>query len=395
MDWQHPYLLLIIPIALAFLTFVDSRSSHPMSPLRHRLLLISRSILVILVTLSLANPAWVVKSREQAVVFVLDHSQSLGEKGLSSLYDQFNRLRQKIGGSVQVGVVSAGRDGEVLTYPGKPFPNVGIGQTVMERDGAATNLSKAVTLASAIFPAGTSRHIVVLSDGQETTGNLKSQAKASAVTGIKIHALPIGGEQRPDVRVTQLVSSQSRINEGATIDLTATIEASIAGSGRVRLFENGLEVDSEEITVDPGQSQSLRFRRSPDKRNIYNYRAVIEGFDREDAIPDNNEALSIVDVRGKPLLLYIEGEPGEAKYLVRAMAKEGIRLDVRGANGIPNNLRELAGYDAIIFSDIAAHEIGETRMIAIRDYVDKLGGGFVMVGGPNSFGVGGYYRTPI
>ena len=62
----------------------------------------------------------------------------------------------------------------------------------------------------------------------------------------------------------------------------------------------------------------------------------------------------------------------------------------RGPNGIPNNLRELAGYDAIVFSDIAAHEIGEARMTAIRDYVDKLGGGFVMIGGPNSFGVGGY-----
>ncbi len=395
MDWQHPYLLLIIPIALAFLIFVDSRSSHPMSPLRHRLLLISRSILVILVTVALANPAWVVKSREQAVVFVLDHSQSLGEKGLDSLYEQFDRLRQKIGGGVQIGVVSAGRDGEVLTYPGKPTPNAGIGKAVMDRDGAATNLSKAVTLASAIFPAGTSRHIVVLSDGQETTGSLESQAKASAVTGIKIHALPIGGEQRPDVRVTRLASSQSRINEGATVDLTATIESSITGSGRVRLFENGLEVDSQDITVAPGESQTLRFRRSPDQRNIYNYRAVIEGFDREDAIPDNNESLAIVDVRGKPLLLYIEGEAGESKYLVRAMAKEGIRLDVRAANGIPHNLRELAGYDAIVFSDIAAHEIGENRMIAIRDYVDKLGGGFVMIGGPNSFGVGGYHRTPI
>ena len=34
-------------------------------------------------------------------------------------------------------------------------------------------------------------------------------------------------------------------------------------------------------------------------------------------------------------------------------------------------------------------------MSAVRDYVGKLGGGFVMIGGTRSFGVGGYYRTPI
>ena len=36
----------------------------------------------------------------------------------------------------------------------------------------------------------------------------------------------------------------------------------------------------------------------------------IEGFEGKDSIPENNEALSIVDVRGRPLFLYVEGEEG-------------------------------------------------------------------------------------
>ena len=395
MNWQHPTVLLLILPAIALLLLFDARSTHPMSPLRRRILLVVRAICVMLVLVALASPAWVVRSQQQAVVFVLDHSQSLGQAGLERVYEAFQKLSAKSGSDVQIGVVSAGREGEVLAYPGREAPKVEASSAVMERDGAATNLSKAVTLASAVFPAGTSKHIILVTDGQETSGNLETQARAAAVSGVKIHALPISGDQRPDVRVTSLKSSQSRINEGATVDFTATVEASIAGKGRVRLFENGLEVDSQDIEMEVGESKQLSFRRSPEKRNIYNYRVVVEGFEKQDAIPDNNEALSIVDVRGKPLLLYVEGESTEAKYLVRAMAKEGIRLDVRPPAGIPGNLRELAGYDAIIFSDIAAHEIGEAKMGAIRDYVDKLGGGFVMIGGPNSFGVGGYYRTPI
>ncbi|MEM7010033.1 MAG: VWA domain-containing protein [Verrucomicrobiota bacterium] len=394
MVWQYPYVLLFAIFAIVALFLIDTRSSHPMSPTRRRWLLIIRSLGVILIVAALASPAWIVRSKQQAVVFVLDHSQSLGENGLQRVYDAFDEMRGKFGMGTKIGVVSAGRDGEVLAYPDQQLPE-DPDVELMQADGAATDLASAVTLANAVFPAGVSRHVVLISDGQETEGSLEQAARAAAVTDIRIHALPITGEQRPDVRVTNLVSSQSRINEGATLDLTATVEASIAGDGKVRLFENGLEVDSRDVTLEVGQTQQLQFRRSPDKRNIYNYRVVIEGFEGRDAIPDNNEALSIVDVRGKPLLLYIEGEEGESKYLVQAMAREGIRIDVRGPNGIPNNLRELAGYDAIVFSDIAAHEIGEARMTAIRDYVDKLGGGFVMIGGPNSFGVGGYYRTPI
>jgi len=195
--------------------------------------------------------------------------------------------------------------------------------------------------------------------------------------------------------VTRLASSQSRLNEGASLDLSATVEGSLAGPGKLRLFENGVEVDSIDVDLKAGELFTHRFTRVPEKRNIYNYRAVIEGFEGRDAIPENNESLAIVDVRGKPLFLYVEGEEGESRYLVGAMEKEGIRLDVRAPEGLPESLQELAGYDGIILSDIPAHRIGEARMTAIRDYVEKLGGGFVMIGGMNSFGVGGYYRTPI
>src|SRR4029079_14947455 len=143
-----------------------------------------------------------------------------------------------------------------------------------------------------------------------------------------------------------------------------------------------------------GQATQQIFTRNPDTRNIYKFRAVLEGFNG-DAIPANNEALTLVDVRGRLRLLLVEGDPGEETYLTQAMEKEGIQLELRAPNAIPATQQELGGYDGVILSDVPAHKIGERGMTAIRDYVDKLGGGFIMLGGPNSFGVGGYYRTPI
>ena len=42
-----------------------------------------------------------------------------------------------------------------------------------------------------------------------------------------------------------------------------------------------------------------------------------------------------------------------------------------------------------------ANRLTEKQMDLVRTYVQDLGGGFMMLGGENSFGLGGYYKTPI
>lgn len=397
MDWLYPKILLLAIPALLLLIWFDAKSTHPMHSSRRRFLLVVRALLILLALACIASPARLIRSKSQAVVFVMDHSRSQGAAGLDAVYEATRQIREGFGGGTSVAYVAAGREGEVIAYPGASDASVFENQRndLLEKNGAATNFGRAVQLARGIFPSGSSRHVIIVGDGVETQGSLLTVAKEAAVSGIQIHAFGVAGSARPDVRVTKLISSQSRINEGASLNLEATIEGSLSGDGKIRLFENGVEVDSVDLKVKAGEVLIHQFKRVPERRNIYNYRVVVEGFEGRDAIPENNEALTIVDVRGKPLLLYVEGEEGESRYLVEAMKREGIRLDVRTPEGLPDSLQEIAGYDGLILSDVPAHRIGETRMNAIRDYVEKLGGGFVMIGGMNSFGVGGYYRTPI
>ena len=363
---------------------------------RRRFLFLVRSLLLILAVVAIASPAKLLTSRDQSVLFLLDHSRSQGEAGMSAVYDTARSVSDQVDGSATVGYLATGEEGRLLLNPGSGgFPNLEEAPALMDEIGASSNFERGFQLARGLFPGGSSRHLVLVGDGVETRGSLLEAAREAAIAGIKIHAIGVSGEIQPDVRVTRLTSSQSRLNEGASLELEAIIESSLSGPGRIRLFENGVEVEELSVDLVAGETLEQRFKRVPEKRNIYNYRVVIEGFEGRDSIPENNEALSIVDVRGRALYLYIEGEEGESRYLVDAMGREGIRLDVRTPEGLPESLQELAGYDGIILSDIPAHRIGEARMSAIRDYVEKLGGGFVMIGGMNSFGVGGYYRTPI
>jgi Ca-activated chloride channel family protein len=397
MDWLHPFALLLLLPALGLLAWFDARSTHPMGSSRRRLLLVARSLLVLLALLAIASPAIRLTSREQSLILLLDHSRSQGTEGVARIYEAAEGLRSSLGGGAAPGVVAFGEEPRVLLYPGQrgALPEAADAAAIIEEVGAVSDFERAVTFAKGLFPSGASRHLVLFGDGVETGGSLLEAAKVASVAGIRIHARGVAGPSLPDVRVTRLAPTRSLLNEGATLGLDVVVEGSVAGPARIRLFENGIEVDVVEADLRPGEAFSHRFSRAPDRRGLYNYRALVEGFEGIDALPENNEALCLVDVRGQPLFLHVEGEEGEGRHLVGAMAAEGIRLESRSPEGLPSSVQDLAGYDGVILSDVPAHRLGEARMAALRDYVEKLGGGFVMVGGPDSFGVGGYYRTPV
>ena len=117
MDWNSPYLLLLIIPALGLLFLFDARTTHPMPMGRRRALLVIRSLLVVCALIALASPAWVIRSNRQAVVFVLDHSRSQGEDGIREVFEKTKVLRGKIASDVPVGYVAVGSEGEVLATP--------------------------------------------------------------------------------------------------------------------------------------------------------------------------------------------------------------------------------------------------------------------------------------
>ena len=392
MDWAHLRLLLLIPPCLALLVWAHRRSTHPMSPDRKLALLWVRAANVILVLLALAGPAVRRSSTDEAVIFVIDHSASEGAKGVAAETAAANRLAAALPPGTRTGFISVAENPALLRLPGRDRAPLAPPDGAV--DGSETDLAAGVAFARGLFPPGVTSRIALLTDGFETRGDLQSAARDAALSGVRLDALPIAGEVRPDVRTVALTASKARLHEGATLDLSATVESSLAGEGRVRLFENGIEVESRRLAVDIGQTQTVIFHRTPEQRNLYTYRVRVEDF-AGDTVPSNNEALALVEVRGRPLLLHVEGEEGEAHYLTEAMAREGLRLQVRAPQAMPESLTELNGYDAVILSDVAAHRLSERTMALLREYVEKLGGGLVMIGGTNSFGVGGYYRTPI
>ncbi len=394
MSLGAPWLLLLIPPALALLWWAQRASRLGLPRWRHVAASLLRAAAIALVILTLCVPEWHGGGAVRAVVFAIDHSQSMGADGGTVAIARMQAIAADLPAGTWMAVVSAGSTPQVARTPAVGAPTLVADPALTASDGQDTDLAAALDLARGLFPPAARRQLVLISDGVQTRGDVLASAREAALAGVPIIVAPVAGPLRGDVRVSSLTANRVRSHEGAALTLTAEIESSIAASGRLRLFENGFEVETRTISVTAGPAQRCEFRRTPTERNLYTYRVEADGF-AGDSVPGNNQALALVDVDGRPRLLVVAGDAAESHYLSDALAAEGIRLDDRPPAVMPDTVQELNAYDGVILADLPARLMSERAMTALKIYVEEFGGGLLVIGGTSSYGVGGWFRTPI
>jgi uncharacterized membrane protein len=162
--------------------------------------------------------------------------------------------------------------------------------------------------------------------------------------------------------------------------------------GRLSLYRNGEFLGSQVVRLTAGKNVFV-YRQSLEKSGIHVYQAGIEV--EGDTIEDNNRALGTVVVRGRPTVLLADKDREQAASLAGALRSQHIDVTVVEPDRIPQDAAGLRRYDGLILANVSSLKLTKPQMAQIRDYVRDYGGGLVMVGGEESFGLGGYYRTAI
>ena len=384
-------LLCLLPLIWLFSsgTLVDmSRSQHAVS-------LMVRALLLITLALALARPS--VESSRQRVctVFVVDVSASISEFQLRHAHGVVDRA-YKARGENEVRLVTFAASPRAIKIPADAIAVPQIARHRGKQAGESSDIEAAIQHAYGLFPADMLKRMVLLSDGNETSGSLVAESYRAVRRKVKIHAhrLPERKEKEVLVRALRL---PAEVRVGAPFDVSAEV-FSTHDEEQVTLtlykdeFINGLD-GRKKIALRKGRNV-IKFKSMVREAGTVGYRLVMRGMQR-DTWSNNNRASAILPVHGRPRVLYVEGEPAYAGYLKRALEAERIDVVVRGPHGVPRSAVQLAKFDLLILSDTPAMYVGPGQMSAIASYVRDLGGGFIMAGGPNSFGAGGYYNTRI
>ncbi len=381
------FLLLLIPL-IYYSVAMSRRSLAGLSTFRSRLALGLRLAIIVLLVFALAGARMVKEVSQQCVVFVLDVSDSIPKAKQDEALAYINSALKNIQTDQKAGLVVFGSESSVELAPSNVSK---IDKIYSITDTSNTDISQALGLAMASFPENSAKKIVLLSDGNETLGKAVEQAMLAGSDNVSIDVVPIASDLPKEALLDKMICPNSvKIGEPFDVKLVAVSKQPTVA--RLRMYRSGKPVGEKVVDLPKGKSV-LTFQQSIDKAGSYQFQAILDC--DSDPRVENNVALGYTSVKGKPKVLYVEGAPGQEKYLANALKSTDIEVDVRDRSGIPNTLAELRGYDMLVMSDIPAWNLAAEQMTMVQSAVKDLGMGFTMIGGEQSFGAGGYYDTPI
>lgn len=408
-EFTRPWLVALLVVAAPVLGvyFVRSLSDFPRP--QRMVSLVTRALIVLLVVLALAGFTLLRSTDEQFVIVLTDQSLSVGDDGAKKVDEFLDRALSNVGrhrivylpfavkpGAVQTDRVAYGNrpsllaDSATATNASSDPREASTGNAPAKsplRDG--TNLAAAIETASGYLPPGYVPGILLLSDGNETLGDALSAASRSR---IPISTVPLPARSEPEVQVSE-INVPAEVREGEPFYVEVAIHSNHEDEGLVEVYRGDHKAISETKALKIGENR-FRFQQSIERDRLATFSARISGL-KEDTLLDNNLESGLVYAAGKPRVLIIESDPNLIRDLAYALEDEGIQADVRPPQGMPESLSDLQNYELLMLSNVPATALSQQQMEVARTYVQELGGGFIMLGGEQSFGLGGYYKSTL
>lgn len=398
-------LLLIVPVA-----WMSRRSVGSVSAGKAWTATAFRAGVLLLLALALSQPAWIKRGRGLTVMMAIDVSQSIPPQ-LKREMEQY--LVQVVGSRERpedrVGVILVADQTELVALP-DPYSSVSMPTTGMNL--AATNLAEGIRRATSVLPRDTANRILLVSDGNETMDDVLAEAEVARAAGIPIDVLPIEYEHVDEVLVEAL-QSPARVRVGQSSDLRLLIRSQQDVAGTVRLFRNDVPVQLDPVTAGSGgggEALAVELEAGANVLNIpvgfdepgtHQFRAVFEpavdaatGAPR-DGILENNVGVAVTFVGGEGRVLVVHSSELESASLVSALKASGIDVLAVPPEAVTGGLAYLNGFDAVALVNVPRWALNIEGDDALHAYVHDLGGGLIMIGGPESFGAGGWIDSKV
>lgn len=420
-------LLLFAAVAVA-IWLLYRRATGKLPRRQRNLLLALRMTVLVAVFFILGAPVLRVqipKAERAFTAVLIDDSASMSLADVEAGSRKLSRIdaaREVVFGS------SAGGDGlvramadtsQVVSYGFSDAPRRISRPEQLDARGTSTNLFRSVRDVDSELQAVPLSAVVLLTDGcRNTGGSADDAAKLLQARGVPLYIVGLGNPRPPaDLEVVQVLAP-SRVRRNSDVELDITVRY----TGFTKPFELHLKRGDtvlQTTTVEPQANTDLtrlRMTFTPDHEGTGTYRVEIPAGEGEKYTQNNARDFSLAIQDDRLPVLYIEGSPRqEYRFLRRALFRDpdfrlvGIlrlapgRYFLQGANasedylqkGFPTTAEQLFRYQAIILGDIEADVFTPEQMSLIEQFVKTRGGGLLMLGGVNSFGLGHYANTPV
>jgi len=376
MTFAQPVWLLCLVPAFVFVRHFRSGT---------RLFNLLRFLLVLALLLALAQPVLRVENRAGTVVVVVDRSKSMPENVTQQAGEVLDLIRDARPANSNLGIVSFGYHPAVEKFPKQSDSSEMAGQI----DGDGSDLNRALEVGLGLIPEGGSGRLLVLSDGRWTGRDPRAAAGLAAARGIAV-------DYRLLNRVTEnlaiaKIEAPAQVSAQEGMMIAAWIFSPDQRQVNYELVRDGTVIARGERNLARG-THRLIFRDLASSPGTLGYQLRITS-PGEDPFPENNRADFLVGVRGPRAILLVSEDPNSS--FANLLTAGGLKVTVRTPDQLSWSLADLSSYSALILENIPAERIHYSGMENIAAWVNETGAGLLTTGGKNSYGTGGWFKSPL
>ncbi|MGE4602263.1 MAG: VWA domain-containing protein, partial [Planctomycetota bacterium] len=383
------WLLVLIP-ALGCVIYFTARSRAGLPVAVQRLALLLRGMAIVAIVLGLARMVHLSGGEGLTILVLRDLSASVPRLVSDEIVSETSKRLGSLEFPDQVGFVSFGKD-QQLEQPMGLRLGPGVSSQI-DRNGsdiaAALRFSASTLEGSA--PGG-ARRIVLISDGNSTEGDPVQEAKNLATAGIVVDVLAVHYEHKHEV-ILENVEVPETVRPGQTFSVDSVIWSSGEASATVVLSEQDRIIERRPVQLADGRNR-ITFRLGATSSPLRRLRVTVYPNEGTDSLEQNNSGLALVRTLQPARVLIVSEDPDQT--LARILADGSILADVVAPQQVSAIAEDYLGIEAVVLDDVSAFDLDPTRIELVEKLVHSTGMGLLMVGGPASFGAGGWRGTKV
>ena len=371
------WLILGVELWLAF------RQGLPLYPIA------MRGAALAVLALAVINPRLLRSTSALDVILGVDLSRSVGQEGREKAQAVIESAARLQTAEARTGLLSFGRAPEWESLPRARLPALDFSARL---DREETDVQAALQAALAQIGEGRQGKILLISDGNENRGETARVVPLLRAQDVQVWTLPVGlSRGRNEVYLSDLTAPRL-VDSAEGFEVRAVVESLRETPARVRLLRDGVLHTERSVQLKAG-SNPLAFRDSIRERGNHSYELLVEAAD--DTLAENNLLQGVVAVKGPPRVLLLSAEKESQRVISRVLQVQGYAVVEAAPQSHPLSLSELSAYDLLVLDNVPAFHLTHAKMENIEKYARDLGGGVLVIGGAQSYGAGGYFRTPL
>src|SRR5262245_8834754 len=378
-----PALLGLVLFLLSVELFLAYRQALALYPI------LFRGAALAALALALVNPRILKSTTALDVIFGVDLSRSVGQEGREKARDLLEAAQRFESRATRTGLLAFGRTPEWEALPRQKVP---VSDFSARLDREETDIQAALQAAVAQVGEGRQGKILLISDGNENRNESARVIPLLRTQGISVWTLPVSlSRGRTEIYLSDLVLPR-QVDSAEGFEIRGAVESLRQAQARIRLLRDGALQAEQDIQLTPG-SNTVVFRDSVRERGNHTYELLVES--THDTLAENNLLQGVVEVRGPPRVLLLSSQKDSQRFIARILRVQGYAVVEAAPDAHPLSLAELSAYDLLVLDNVPVFQLTHAKMETIEKYVRDLGGGLLVIGGSQSYGAGGYFRTPL